>query len=240
MTPLTVLIVEPFVPDARFIEDSINEAVETGATSLALRPVHLEHLDDALIVLAEERVEAVVLGCSIAPLRDLSRVADVAPHVPVLLTVDSDDRRTGLVALRQGAQEYLIRGEFDYVPLARAIESAIERQKMLHSWRALAMRDVQTGLLSRAAFCALCERGRAAELVVGRWDAGKLSAEDAAAAWSDAVGHEAWPARVGLARLAAVLSGTVRPPDVLRESLSAATGVDWSVESVKSADLVRE
>ena len=60
--------------------------------------------------------------------------------------------------LRHGLQDFLIRGEFDYLPLARAVENAIERHRVLSAALSVQMTDPLTGLLSARAFSVMAER----------------------------------------------------------------------------------
>jgi signal transduction histidine kinase len=58
-------------------------------------------------------------------------IAQKVPLVPViLLTGDSDDR-TAIEAVQQGAQDYLVKGEVDARGLVRAIDYAVERNRLL-------------------------------------------------------------------------------------------------------------
>jgi len=56
------------------------------------------------------------------------RVRERAPHIPVILLTGLDDERLGAQAVHGGAQDYLIKGQFDGRLLSRAILYAIERK----------------------------------------------------------------------------------------------------------------
>ncbi len=57
-----------------------------------------------------------------------TRMRDHAPHIPVILLTGMSDEALGMQAVQGGAQDYLIKGEFDGRLLARAILYAIERK----------------------------------------------------------------------------------------------------------------
>jgi PleD family two-component response regulator len=89
------------------------------------------------------------------------RYQALASHVPsVLLVRDISEVTLAESLLREGAQDFLIRGQVDCAPLARAMRNAIDRHRLLAATRAASMVDSLTGLLSRDAFLLLADRDR--------------------------------------------------------------------------------
>src|SRR5207302_819864 len=62
------------------------------------------------------------------------------------------DEDLGLEALREGAQDYLVKGEIDGRQLSRTIRYAMERAQTEARMRYLAFHDVLTGLVNRTLF----------------------------------------------------------------------------------------
>ena len=58
----------------------------------------------------------------------LSKVLAAAPLVPVIVYTGQDDEKTAALAVRQGAQDFLVKGQVDARLMARSINYAIERQ----------------------------------------------------------------------------------------------------------------
>lgn len=56
------------------------------------------------------------------------RVRKHAPHLPIILLTGLDDEVLGMQAVQGGAQDYLVKGQFDGRLLARAVLYAIERK----------------------------------------------------------------------------------------------------------------
>jgi serine phosphatase RsbU (regulator of sigma subunit) len=56
------------------------------------------------------------------------RVREKAPHIPIILLTGLDDEQLGAKAVQGGAQDYLVKGQFDGRLLARSIRYAIERK----------------------------------------------------------------------------------------------------------------
>jgi DNA-binding response OmpR family regulator len=93
------------------------------------------------------------------------------PRLPVVVMTGTDDEATGLEALKCGAQDYLVKGQFDDRVLKRAIRYAIERKELLNDKEDLITRlqdalkrvKLLTGLLPT---CADCKKIRTPD---GKW-----------------------------------------------------------------------
>jgi GGDEF domain-containing protein len=127
------------------LRPSVTTPVFTPAQALEL--VRRESFDVALVDLAGAE----------GP-RACSLLLEAAPGLPVIGLASPDEEALALGLVRRGMQDYLLRTEIDCLPLARAIATAIERQRLLGGWRGLAMVDELTGLPNAAAFESLVRR----------------------------------------------------------------------------------
>ena len=91
--------------------------------------------------------------------QNLYEIKDVAPEVPVIVLTGIHDQDLAVQLVKDGAQDFLIKGEFASGALARAIRYAIERQQMLSKLQKaremetyLAYYDALTGLPNRELF----------------------------------------------------------------------------------------
>jgi DNA-binding response OmpR family regulator len=83
------------------------------------------------------------------------------PGLPVIVMTGSDDDEIGLEALKYGAQDYLVKSQFGYRELKRAITYSLERKELLNEKEELVkqlqetLRHVHrlTGLLPTCADC---------------------------------------------------------------------------------------
>ena len=124
----TVLVVEDNPGDARLVELFLLE--ETADPFRVLKAIRLS---DALDQLVSEHVDVVLLDLSLPDscgLDTLARVKAVRPLVPVVVLTGTKDEVLALDALRQGAQDYLVKGAGDGDLLRRAIRYAIERSRV--------------------------------------------------------------------------------------------------------------
>ena len=62
-------------------------------------------------------------------LDSLSRLRNKSAGVPIVVLTALEDKTTALKSLREGAQDYLLKGEFTQASLVRAIQYAIERSR---------------------------------------------------------------------------------------------------------------
>ncbi len=132
-TPIKILLVEDNPADADLLQEFLEEADETQWSL-----VHVEKLKEGLHTLSEHQFDVVLLDLSLPDKQGLATVAhthQAAPDLPIVVLTGLNDKVTALDALRQGAQDYLIKGKIDSFLLVRAIRYAIERAHTLKRLR---------------------------------------------------------------------------------------------------------
>lgn len=120
-----VLVVEDDEDHAFLVRRGLSGHLGNG-----LRVVHARTLAVATDRLAEGGVDCVLLDLSLPDASGLTGLRALAEHhaeVPVVVLTGSDDENLGIVALADGAQDYLVKGQTDPAGLARAVRFAIER-----------------------------------------------------------------------------------------------------------------
>jgi two-component system cell cycle sensor histidine kinase/response regulator CckA len=131
-----VLLVEDNPADARYLREEI---ADVGAGSVKL--THVQRLDEALQKLGSEDFDVVLLDLTLpddAGLDTLVRVHAKAPSVPIVVLTGIDDEGLAVRAVREGAQDYLVKGKTDGSLLVRAMRYATERK---HAIEALQRRE---------------------------------------------------------------------------------------------------
>lgn len=119
-------------------------------------------------VLSGEKVDVILLDLSLpdsSGYETFIRMLEAAPDIPIVVMSGFDDEGVAEQAVREGAQDYLIKGQADSNLLSRAIRYAIERKKaekereeLIRELRkALAKIKTLHGLLP---ICASCKRIR--------------------------------------------------------------------------------
>ncbi|HEY3021737.1 MAG TPA: EAL domain-containing protein [Solirubrobacteraceae bacterium] len=198
------------------VEDDPDHARLTAAQLGADRPggayelCHAPTIADGVARLLERPFACVLLDLNLPDARGLEALGHVrtaALDVPVLVLTGSDDHALALAAVREGAQDVLVKRRVDEHTLRRAVALAIERKRVESRLAHRAMHDDLTGLPNRALFLdrlgqALSRLGRhATTLAVLFLDLDRFKAIN------DALGHAAGDEllRAVATRLASVL-----------------------------------
>ncbi len=157
----TVLLVEENLWDAGLVEEALAEIGETQHLRVSSREyqmVHVQTICDALDVLTEIPIDVVLLDLNLPDskaLHSFFRVHTHAPGIPLVVLCNREDEPLAVSAVREGAEDYLIKDEIDCVPLARSLNYAIERHQSKTLRRPAAPTDDLTGVYSAEAFALL-------------------------------------------------------------------------------------
>ena len=90
-------------------------------------------LDVAMQAISKKKPDLVLLDLSLpdcSGLEGLKRVCDGHPDVPVVIMTGFNDSSLALDAIKMGAQDFLVKGQFDQLLLERVIKYSIERNKL--------------------------------------------------------------------------------------------------------------
>jgi diguanylate cyclase (GGDEF)-like protein len=103
---------------------------------------HLQRMSEAIDHLVKHRVDIVLLDLGLPDghgLDTLRLAHAAAPGVPLIVLTGLDDEALAAQAMKEGAQDYLIKGQIETRALPRALRHAIERHRM----------QTETALMSR-------------------------------------------------------------------------------------------
>ncbi len=130
---LSVLLVEDNPADARIVHELLKEA---GGTPVAL--THAAKLHEALDYLRTRGFGAVLLDLTLPDSHGLEtfvRARAGAPHAPIVVLTGLADEAVAARAVREGAQDYLIKGQVDGRLLHQALRYAVERHAIAERLR---------------------------------------------------------------------------------------------------------
>ncbi|MBU1244796.1 response regulator [Myxococcota bacterium] len=123
-SPIHILLVEDNPGDARLVRELVHEAPD-------LEIHHVQTLADGLAYLDQGCSDVVLLDLGLpdsSGMDTLRSFIGSAPSLPVVVLTGQNDEELGRLALREGAQDYLVKGmELEQV-LTRAVRYAIERK----------------------------------------------------------------------------------------------------------------
>ncbi len=152
-----VLLVEDNPGDARLIAEMLKEG---GADDFALK--HVASLRDGLRDLSEGYGNRLVLLDLDLPdetgLQTLRRIAPFAEEATVVVITGLQNEELGIEAIREGALDYLVKGQIDGRQLRRILHYAIERHNIQMQLHSLSLCDDLTGLHNRRGFLLLAEQ----------------------------------------------------------------------------------
>jgi signal transduction histidine kinase len=156
--PIRALLVEDNPADARLLCEHLRESA-AGAFEVT----RVARLSACIEQLRQNPFDVVLLDLTLPDSRSIDTVRRVhaeAAEVPIVVLTGLEDEAVGVEAVRQGAQDYLVKGQTDPRLLARSIRYAIERNR---AEMALALyRDGLEQLVAQRT-AALAEANRALE-----------------------------------------------------------------------------
>ena len=119
----------------------------------------------------------------------LQKILELAPEVPVVVLTGFDDVHLAVLAVREGAQEYVLKGSIDERQLVVTIRSAILRKQTELRLARRAFYDDLTDLPTRALLQDRWDRARNRQRRSGTWMAILMVDLDELKAINDTYGH---------------------------------------------------
>ncbi len=148
--PVRVLLIEDNPWDARLVQEMLRDE---GASDYALTTVTT--LRDGLERLKTEVFDTVLLDLSLPDgqaVETLGALSSQQSRLPILVLTGNKDDVLAANAMRQGAEDFLVKGQIDGPSLARALRHALERSRWRNYLDHLAHHDSLTKLPNRALF----------------------------------------------------------------------------------------
>lgn len=129
--PISVLLVEDDPEDVQILM-----ALFKDPTQIRVTFEHVSSISEAVERLKTNNVEAILSDLGLpdtSGVEAVSRLHAVAPDLPIVVLTSLDDETMGDQALREGAQDYLIKGLVDSDLVSRTIRYAVERKRAARS-----------------------------------------------------------------------------------------------------------
>jgi len=124
---LSILIIEDNPSDSFLLEQMLS------SSELSIQKIHAaERLDEGLALLKENSINLVLSDLSLPDSFGLNTFLQIRKrysHLPIIILTGLSDSEVALDALKQGAQDYLVKGDFNINFLVKSIRYSIERKK---------------------------------------------------------------------------------------------------------------
>ncbi len=136
--PLTILLVEDNPGDARLLRETLRVSSCSRASL-----VHVSDLGEGMERLAAGGIDCVLLDLGLRDSEGLGTFSAVRAHaadLPIIVLTGLDDQALAERAVREGAQDYLVKGQVEGELLCRSIRYAIERKRADRSLREMEKR----------------------------------------------------------------------------------------------------
>jgi two-component system cell cycle response regulator len=158
-----ILLIEDNPADVRMIQELVAEV-----KSAHLDLEYADRLSEGLKRLESSDIDAILLDLSLPDskgIKTFSLLRSHAQNIPILLLTGLPDEELATQAVREGAQDYLVKDQVDGNLLVRAVKYAIERQRLVAQLETareeaqhLTLIDDLTGLYNRRGFFTLSEQ----------------------------------------------------------------------------------
>ncbi len=128
--PIRALLIEDNPGDARLIREMLRDA---GGAPVAVELTHADRLALGLEQLTNQVTDVVLLDLSLPDSRGFDTFSTVHTHVPdvaIVVLSGLDDETLAVHAVKEGAQDYLVKGQVDGAAILRSMRYAIERQRL--------------------------------------------------------------------------------------------------------------
>lgn len=128
-TTISALLVEDSPADAALLMELLQDS-DTEAWQVT----HAKRLKLALEHLRTTQFDVILLDLSLPDSQGLDTIAQVqaaVPHIPIVVLTGLQDKTIARQAVAQGAQDYLVKGQFSSELLLKTVSYAIERAQIL-------------------------------------------------------------------------------------------------------------
>lgn len=130
---IKVLLIEDNLAEARLLKEILK-----GNEKKEFHLVNVSRLSEAISLLQQTNFDVILLDLTLPDSQGLQSLAPLlikAPKLPIVVLTNTNDDNLALAALRQGAQDYLIKREVSLEILTRSLCYAIERKQMEEALR---------------------------------------------------------------------------------------------------------
>jgi signal transduction histidine kinase len=131
--PLKILLIEDNLAEARLLQEFIKL---TKSQKFSL--VHVQRLQDGINQLNNEKYDVILLDLTLPDSQGLASIPQLMekdPSISIIVITNTNDEELAIEAVREGAQDYLVKRHVNPDILVRSCRYAIERKQCLEKLR---------------------------------------------------------------------------------------------------------
>lgn len=128
-----ILLIEDNLAEARLLQEFLKQS-----PSKEFSLVHVQRLRDAFHELGQQNYDVILLDLTLPDSQGLSSLPllmSQAPSTPIVVLTNINDEELAIEAVRQGAQDYLVKRQVKPDVLVRSVQYAIARKQVLEQLR---------------------------------------------------------------------------------------------------------
>lgn len=125
---IKILLIEDNAQDAKFIQEELS-----GEMDIFFDVITVSTLQDGLLNIKNGNVDLILSDLGLPDSTGIDtyiKLYEKTKTIPIIILSGNKDEELALSAVRKGAQDYLVKGEFDSKLLQKSIKYAIERHKL--------------------------------------------------------------------------------------------------------------
>lgn len=149
--PTRILLIEDNPGDARLIEEYLRNLPGKNVYTLDV----VQSITEGVERIHAAGYDVILTDLSLPDsdgMLSIHRLLDAAPEIPLVVLTGMDDNEMAKSAVREGAQEYLVKGRISADALARVLHYSINRHNQVSELRHMAYHDPLTGLVNKQMF----------------------------------------------------------------------------------------
>lgn len=127
-TTVKILLIEDSLAEARLLQELFKDAKNS-----IFKIVHVQRLQEGIKAVNRENFDVILLDLTLPDSQGLSSLTPLmskVPQVPIVVLTNTNDDQLALEAVRQGAQDYLMKRQVNLEMLVRSVSYAIERSQV--------------------------------------------------------------------------------------------------------------
>lgn len=159
-TKLKILLVEDSDFSAKITQNMLKKSMSYEYMDYAFDLTHVHLLSEAIAAISKNDFDVILLDLNLPDslgIQTLTKLINYSSNIPVIVLSNIDDFKLSYNTIKCGAQDYLIKGQYNIDMLIRSISYSVERFSMISTLKELALIDELTGLFNRRAFLNLSD-----------------------------------------------------------------------------------